>query len=95
MRARTVALVVGVLSLFAWSSTAQAQFFGGPVGGPVMGGFGGWGSGWGLAGAGSTAVGGALLGGAALTAAAGEAELMDSMAQKNYQDAYEHWIENQ
>ncbi|HWB11872.1 MAG TPA: hypothetical protein VG826_21760 [Pirellulales bacterium] len=92
MRTRPVVLALGTLSLLVWSSTAQAQFFGGPVGGPM---FGGWGGGWGYLGAGSTAAGGALLGGAALTQAAGEFELMDSMAAKNYQDAYEHWIENQ
>ena len=90
MRARTVVLA-GVLSLVGWSGTAQAQFFGGPVGGAMFGGWGGWGA-WG---AGSTAAGGALLGGAALTAATGEAALMGSMAAKNYEDAYEHWIQNQ
>ncbi len=95
MRTRSVALALAVVSLVAWSSTAQAQFFGGPVGGPVMGGWGGWGAGWGLMGAGSTAAGGALLGGAALTQAAGEATLMSAMAWKNYEDAYEHWVENQ
>jgi hypothetical protein len=36
-----------------------------------------------------------LIGAAAATEAAGEAEYFDSMAAKNYQDAYEHWIENQ
>lgn len=94
MRTRTLALALGALGLLAVSSTAQAQF-GGPYGGPFVGGYGGWGgSNWGWSG-GSTAWGSALLGTAAATQAAGEAELMDSMAQKNYQDAYEHWIENQ
>jgi hypothetical protein len=92
MRTKKIAFALTVLSTLAWSPSVQAQAFGGPVGGPVMG---GWGYGWGFVGAGSTAAGSALLGGAALTAAAGEAEFMDSMAQKNYQDAYEHWVENQ
>jgi hypothetical protein len=81
------------MSLLAVSSTAQAQF-GGPVGGPMMGGLGGWG-GYGGPYAGSTVAGSFLIGSAYQTMAAGEAELYDSMASKNYQDAYEHWIENQ
>ncbi|OYV67044.1 MAG: hypothetical protein B7Z72_10280 [Gemmatimonadetes bacterium 21-71-4] len=36
-----------------------------------------------------------MLGGAALTAAAGAAELADSLAVRNYQAAYQHWMENQ
>jgi hypothetical protein len=59
-----------------------------------FGGFGGWG-GYGAPYAGSTVAGSFLIGAAAATEAAGEAEYFDSMAAKNYQDAYEHWIENQ
>lgn len=105
MRTRTLAVALAVLSVVGWSASAQAQV-GGPVGGPIMGGAGfggspfmggGWGGGWGwgMLGAGST-VGGSWGAGAALmTQAAGEAEFMDSMAQVNYQHAYQHWIENQ
>ena len=100
MRTRTFAFVLAALSVVAWSTSAQAQF-GGPVGGAMMGGVpmggwgGGWGWGWGLMGAGSTAAGSAGLGAAAMTAAAGAAELADSMAMINYQQAYQHWLENQ
>jgi hypothetical protein len=93
MRTRLTVLTMA-LSVIALAGTAQAQFFGGPAGGPMMGGFGG---GWGYGGpyAGSTVAGSFLIGSAYQTMAAGQAELMDSMASKNYQDAYEHWMENQ
>ncbi len=78
-------------------SSAQAQMMGGPYGGAYFGGMGypGFGYGWGFMGAGSTAAGGFLLGSAAQTMAAGQYNLMTSMGEKNYQDAYEHWIDNQ
>jgi hypothetical protein len=59
----------------------------------MMGGMGGWGYGGPYAG--STVAGSALIGSAYQTMATGELILLDSMAAKNYQDAYEHWIENQ
>ncbi|HVX09752.1 MAG TPA: hypothetical protein VHC22_00990 [Pirellulales bacterium] len=100
---RTMALAMAVGGMLAFSSPAQAQF-GGPFGGPMFGGFGGGGLGgfggfggwgWGTYGAGSTVAGSFLAGSAMQTAAAGEAVLYGSMAAKNYQDAYQHWIENQ
>lgn len=83
--------LVGTLAL---ASSAQAQFMGGPFGGPYFGGF-GYGLGWGAWGAGSTPAGSFLLGSAAQTAAAGEFVALSSIGAKNYQDAYEHWIDNQ
>ncbi|HVX64885.1 MAG TPA: hypothetical protein VHC19_29980 [Pirellulales bacterium] len=90
------AIAVAAVSL---AGSAQAQMWGGPYGGAYFGGMGypGMGFGWGLGygGAGSTAAGGFLLGSAAQTAAAGQYNLLTSMGEKNYQDAYEHWIDNQ
>lgn len=99
MRTRMIAFGLTVCAVFAWTTAAQAQF-GGPVGGAYFGGYpgmpyGGSGLGWGAWGAGSTVAGSFLLGAGYATAAAGEAELMDSMASVNYQKAYQHWIENQ
>ena len=104
---KTFALALAVGGVLAYSSPAQAQF-GGPVGGamfpgsgfaggyPGSGGLGGWGGwGWGMMGAGSTAWGGALAGSAMLTQAAGQALLDSSLAARNYEYAYQHWIENQ
>ena len=79
--------------VFALAGSAQAQFMGGPVGGPFFGGFGGYGLGY--YGAGTTPAGSFLLGAGAATAAAGEFNLLTSIGAKNYQDAYEHWIDNQ
>lgn len=84
---------LGLVGIFALASSAQAQFMGGPFGGPYFGGYGGWG--WGSWGAGSTPAGSFLLGSAAATAAAGEFNALTSIGAKNYQDAYEHWIDNQ
>jgi hypothetical protein len=76
-------LVVFTLTLtLAVVSDASAQRRNG-------GGYGGFG------GAGSTAFGSAMLGIGAATNAAGSYNLNTSMAAKNYQDAYQHWIENQ
>ena len=96
MRTRTIAFGLALCAVFTWTTAAQAQF-GGPFGGAMFGGspFGGWGWGAGSWGAGSTAAGSFLAGAAMATSAAGEAELMDSMAAINYQKAYQHWIENQ
>jgi hypothetical protein len=97
---RTMAFALAVGGVLACSSPAQAQF-GGPFGGPMFGGYGGGyggyggGWGWGSWGAGSTAAGSFLAGSAMQTAAAGEAILYTSIAAKNYEDAYQHWIENQ
>ena len=104
---KTFALALAVGGMLAYSSPAQAQF-GGPVGGamfpgsgfaggyPGSGGIGGWGGwGWGMLGAGSTAWGGALAGSAMLTQASGQALLDSSLAARNYEYAYQHWIENQ
>jgi hypothetical protein len=85
---------LSVAGVFAFGGSAQAQFMGGPMGGPYFGGFGN-GLGWGAWGAGSTPAGSFLLGSAAQTAAAGEYNLLTSIGEKNYQDAYEHWIDNQ
>jgi hypothetical protein len=54
------------------------------------GGYGGYGYG-----AGSTAAGSFLAGSAMLTRATGQFNYYTSMAAKNYQDAYSHWIDNQ
>lgn len=95
MKTKTVGMALTVLSLLSWSNTSRAQFVGGPVGGPMFGGWGGWGgTNWGWS-AGSTAFGSGMLGMAAATQAAGEAELFDSMAARNYQEAYQSWVENQ
>ena len=93
---RIVAL--SALATIGLASSAQAQFWGGPTGGAFFGGgfpgmgYGGYGYGYG---AGSTPAGSFLAGSAMQTAAAGEYNLMTAMAAKNYQDAYEHWIDNQ
>lgn len=88
------AIAVAVVSV---AGSAQAQMMGGPYGGAYFGGLGypGFGYGWGFMGAGSTAAGGFLLGSAAQTMAAGQYNLMTSIGEKNYEDAYEHWIDNQ
>jgi len=98
---RTFAFALAATSLLACSSAAQAQF-GGPFGGAMFGGgggigspFGGFGLGYGAFGAGSTAAGSFLAGSAMQTEAAGEALFYSSLAAKNYEDAYQHWIENQ
>ncbi|HVW36378.1 MAG TPA: hypothetical protein VHB99_03700, partial [Pirellulales bacterium] len=83
---------LSVAGVFAFAGSAQAQFMGGPMGGPFFGGYGGYGLGY--YGAGTTPAGSFLLGSAAQTAAAGEYNLLTSMGEKNYQDAYEHWIDN-
>jgi hypothetical protein len=100
MRTRTLGIALTLASMLAWSNTARAQF-GGPVGGAMMGGpgigFGGGFGGFGLGAfwAGSTVGGSWLAGSAMQTAAAGQAALMGSLAAKNVQDAYQHWIENE
>ena len=55
---------------------------------------GGGGYGYGGYGAGSTAAGSFLLGSAALTQAAGQYNMYTSRAAVNYQQAYQHYIEN-
>jgi hypothetical protein len=94
MKTKIAAFALAVLSIMACSRPADAQF-GGPVGGAFDWPGYGFGYGYGLMGAGSTAAGSFLLGSAAQTAAMGEAELLDSMASKNYQEAYQSWMENQ
>ena len=84
-------LIVVVLGIVVQDSNAFGRcggcgWGGCGYGGYAYGGYGGYGgSNWGWS-AGSTAFGSALVGAAAATQAAGEAELMDSMAAKNYQD---------
>jgi hypothetical protein len=83
MKSRLVLALVLVLGAAA-DASAQRRYYGG---------YGGYGGGFG--GAGSTAFGSAMLGIGAATYAAGSYNLNTSMAAKNYQDAYQHWIENQ
>lgn len=89
----TRVIALSAASIFALASSAQAQMMGAPIGGPFFGGYGGYGLGY--YGAGTTPAGSFLLGAGALTAAAGEYNLLTSIGEKNYQDAYEHWIDNQ
>lgn len=86
-------LALSAVGVLAWANLVQAQGFGGPFGGAFFGG--GYGYGMYGYGAGSTPAGSFLAGSAMLTAAAGQADFMNSLAAKNYQDAYEHWIDNQ
>ncbi|HEV7221541.1 MAG TPA: hypothetical protein VGN42_02510 [Pirellulales bacterium] len=85
-------LALSACGVLAWSGSVHAQVFGGPFGGAFFGG-GGYGM-YGY-GAGSTAAGSFLAGSAMQTAAAGQYNLLTSLGEKNYQDAYEHWIDNQ
>ncbi len=55
----------------------------------------GRGGGGGGYGAGSTVAGSFLAGSAMLTRSAGQFTLNASQASKNYQDAYQHWLQNQ
>lgn len=95
---RFTILAATAIAVAALAGSAQAQVWGGPYGGAYFGGMGypgmGYG-GYGYYGAGSTPAGSFFLGAAAATAAEGEYNLLTSMGAKNYQDAYEHWIDNQ
>ncbi|HVA45246.1 MAG TPA: hypothetical protein VNH11_02570 [Pirellulales bacterium] len=56
---------------------------------------GGYGGGMGFAGAGTTPLGSAMLGAAAMTWSAGMFNMYTGQAAVSYQQAYQHWIENQ
>src|SRR5690348_12667087 len=89
MKSRLLFLGLSLALVLASDASAQRRYYGRGYGG--YGGYGGFGYG----GAGSTAFGSAMLGIGAATAAAGSYNLNTSMAARNYQDAYEHWILNQ
>lgn len=86
MKYRIVAFALTLSVLMGYSSAAMAQ---------PLGPFGGYGYLYALPGPGSTAAGSFMMGSAALTEASGEAAYYSGMAAVSYQDAYQHWVENQ
>ncbi|HEX7448478.1 MAG TPA: hypothetical protein VF306_13075 [Pirellulales bacterium] len=84
MKARFLTALLASALLLAASNSAQAYRRGYGRGG----GYGGYG-------AGSTVAGSFLAGSAMLTRSAGQFTLNASQASKNYQDAYQHWLQNQ
>jgi len=108
MRTRIFAVMFGLAAMLACTASANAQFFGVPVGGAWGGWGGGRGGGGGYGGGvgvgngsvftpfyASTAQGDPLYGTAAVTAAAGQAALNTAIGSEYAQNAYQHWIENQ
>ena len=83
---KTRSLILGLLAALALTAEAPAARYSRGRGG--YGGYGGYG------GAGSTPMGSFLLGSAAYTSALGQFNMYSGQAAKSYQDAYQHYIEN-